>query len=175
MLILSFASEAEGGVFAFEPGFMIWSAVTFALLVALLWKLGWGPLTQMIEEREQKIRADIAAAEKARKEADAAMAEYQRKLDEAATEAKKTLEAAREAAERAKQSIIDEAESQADALKARAEKDIAAARDRAIADLRAQVVDLAVTISRKVVSEKIDEKEHQRLANEVLAKAGDLN
>ena len=172
---LFFAAEGGGDIFAPEPGFLIWSAITFAILIGILWKLAWGPLTKMIEEREQKIRDDIESADKARAEAEASMALHKKQLDEAANEAKKILEDAREAGERARQGIIADAESTAEALKVKAEKDIAAARDKAVADLKGIVVDIALEISEKVVTQKMDASEHEKLAGEVLAKAGDLN
>ena len=32
-----------------ESGFIFWSFVTFAIVLAILYKVGWGPLTRTIE------------------------------------------------------------------------------------------------------------------------------
>ncbi|MCA9321000.1 MAG: F0F1 ATP synthase subunit B [Planctomycetes bacterium] len=171
---LLFAAEGGGDIFHVEPGFLIWSAVTFGILVLILWKLGWGPLTKMIEDREQKIRDDIASAEKARAEADKAMAEYKRQLDDAAAQAKARMDEARESADRLRESRVAETDREVADMKAKAVKDIESARLKALADIRKQVVDLSLAISKKVVSAKVDAKDHEKAAEEVLARAGDL-
>lgn len=156
-----------------ESGFLFWSAVTFVILLAILYKVGWGPLSKAIEEREGKIRDDIDSAEKARAEAEADMAQYKAQLDQAAEEAKAMLTEAREAAERAKESIMTEAREQADALQAQATREIEAARDKAMAEIKGYIVEVAMAASTKFVSGSIDEAAHQQLVDEVLAKAGD--
>lgn len=175
-----FLLEGAGHDASFDPlhvesGFLFWSSISFIILLAVLYRLGWGPLTKTIEDRESKIKGDIDAAETARAEADAALAKYRAQLEEATGEAKRVLEEARQAAERAKQSIVDDAKEQAEAVKAAAQRDIETARKKAIADIRSTVVDVAVAISSKVVSNAVDASEHERLADEVLAKAGDID
>lgn len=158
-----------------ESGFLFWSAISFILLLAVLYKLGWGPLTKTIEDRESKIKGDIDAAEAARTEAEEALVKYRSQLEESAAEAKRVIEEAREAAERTKQSIIDDAKEQAESLKASATRDIEAAKTKAIADIRSSVVDVAIAISSKVVSNSVDASEHEKLVDEALAKAGDID
>ena len=158
-----------------EPGFLIWSAVTFAILLAILYKIGWGPLTKTIDERESKIRGDIDAAEQARLEAEKDMARYKEQLDKAAEEAKSLLAQAHEAAERAKETILTEAKEQADSLRNQATREIEGARDKAMAEIKGYIVDVAMAASRKFIAEGVDEKVHERLVDEVLAKAAENN
>jgi F-type H+-transporting ATPase subunit b len=170
-------AAAEGG--AFNPldigfGFLFWSVIAFAITLFILAKYGWGPLAEAVEGREQKIREDIEKAEAARNEAEASLQQYRKQLDEAAAEAKKTLEEAREAGERARENILAEAQAQAVALKTQAEKDISAARDKALGDIKAHVVEVAMAVSRQVVSKNVDEAEHAKLVAEALDKTKGL-
>ncbi len=158
-----------------EPGYLLWSAVTFAVLLFILYKVGWGPLTRAIEEREEGIRDDIEEAKKARAQAEADMAEYQSQLQEASEKARELLEEAREAAERAKQTIVDDANAQAAALKAQARREIEAATEKAMAEIKTYIVDVAMTASTKFVTQSVDEATHTRLVDEALSKAGELN
>ncbi|MCB9831992.1 MAG: F0F1 ATP synthase subunit B [Planctomycetes bacterium] len=159
----------------YETGFLFWSAITFAILLAILYKIGWGPLTKAIEDRESKIRGDIDAAEKARAEAEADMARYKKQLDEAAEEAKRLLQDAREAAERAKESIVTEAKEQAEGLRQQATREIEAARDKAMAEIKGYIVDVAMAASKRFVAGSVDEATHKRLVDEVLAKTAEHN
>ena len=48
---------------------MFWTIVTFLALAAILKRYAWGPLLKAIAEREARLKADAAAAEAARAEA----------------------------------------------------------------------------------------------------------
>src|SRR3989441_10688830 len=55
--------------FSIEPGLIFWTIVVFAILLALLWKLGWPALLKAVEERERRIQQQLEEAERARAEA----------------------------------------------------------------------------------------------------------
>ncbi len=168
---MSYLLMAEGGFnpLNVEPGLLFWSFVTFIILFLVLRKVAWGPLTQAIEAREEKVQGDIAAAEKSRVEAEARLAEYEKRLEEAAQSAKQVLDQAREAAERAREEILSDARSTAESLRLQAEKDIATARDKAIADIKGQIVEVAMAVSESVLKKAVDQSDHERLTKEVLA------
>lgn len=170
---MSFLLMAEGGFdpLAVQPGLLFWSIVVFVALFFVLRKVAWGPLTKTIEERESRIKADIESAEKSRVEAEARLAEYEKKLEEAAKEAKQVLEEAREAAGRAREEIVSEARQAAATLKAQAEKDIATAREKAIADIKGQIVEVAMAVSESVLKKAVDQSDHERLTDEVLSRS----
>ena len=64
-------------------GLMIWTLVTFVVVLIVLKKYAFTPIQQMIDQRRVAITADLDAAEKARGEAQAALAEYREQLAEA--------------------------------------------------------------------------------------------
>ena len=81
------AADDHGGHGGFNPlepsfGLTFWGAIVYVILLSLLAKFAWGPITKMIEDREKRIRADLDGAEKARIEGDRRMVEYQRRLDD---------------------------------------------------------------------------------------------
>lgn len=158
-----------------ESGFLFWSAITFVVLLAILYKIGWGPLTKAIDDREKKVRDDIDAAARSRAEAEAAMTLHRKQLDQAAEEAKALLQQARDAAERAKESILAEAKEQADGLRKQATREIEGARDKAMAEIKSYIVDVAMAASRKYIAGSVDEATHKRLVDEVLATTAENN
>src|SRR5436853_6897443 len=66
---------------------VVWTTVTFALLIVVLGKLAWGPILQMIETREKTIAEAIESAKRERAEAEKAAAEIRAFLDKAHAEA----------------------------------------------------------------------------------------
>ncbi|MBP8850729.1 MAG: F0F1 ATP synthase subunit B, partial [Breznakibacter sp.] len=46
-----------------EPGLLIWSSVSFILLLLLLKKFAWRPIIQALQAREEMIEGSIADAQ----------------------------------------------------------------------------------------------------------------
>src|ERR1700704_4565070 len=65
---------------------VVWTTVTFALLIVVLGKFAWGPILQMIETREKTIADAIESAKRERAEAEKARGEMQAALERAREE-----------------------------------------------------------------------------------------
>src|SRR5438105_1471627 len=76
-------------------GLMIWTLVTFVIVLLVLRRFAFGPIQQMIDTRRQAIVADLDVAESARKEAQASLEDYRTQLAEACKVANKIVEDAR--------------------------------------------------------------------------------
>lgn len=138
-----------------EPGLVIWSGVTFLVLVFVLGKFAWNPMLGAIKEREDKIenalKAAAAAEEEYKKIADAKV-----KMEaESRLEREKILKEARAM----KDSIIEEARQQAIAaaekVSADARAQIAKETADAKAELKSQVAKLSVEIAGRILAEDL--------------------
>ena len=49
-----------------EGGTIVWTAITFILLLSVLYKVAWKPILSTLEERELKISDSLKAADQAR-------------------------------------------------------------------------------------------------------------
>ena len=74
---------------------VFWAAVFFAVLYLLMRYVLMPAIQRLIDEREQKVRADLAAAEHAKDQAALVRAEYDASLAGARAEANSLLEQAR--------------------------------------------------------------------------------
>jgi F-type H+-transporting ATPase subunit b len=78
------STEASGGFPPFDtttfPSQLFWLAVTFAFLFVMLWKVAGPRINGVITSRRGAINADIAAAQKARGDAEGASVAYQTAL-----------------------------------------------------------------------------------------------
>ena len=79
-----------------EPGLLIWTIITFVILLAVLGKLAWKPLLGALEQRETTIRESLEKAEQARLEAEELMAQNRQILAEANRQANRILAQAQE-------------------------------------------------------------------------------
>src|SRR5690606_14558840 len=75
---------------------IIWSALWFVVILVVVWKVALPRFTKILDERSAAIEGNIAKADEAQKEAEAALEEYTRQLAEARTEAGEIRESARE-------------------------------------------------------------------------------
>ncbi len=135
---------------------VFWAVICFAIVFALLaWK-AWPAIKKAIQDRENKIRADLEGAESAKAQAETELADYQRQLAEARNEAGKIIEEARLAADQVRKDLIARAETDAQELRGRAQDDIRLATERALADLQSRVAELSIELAEKVVERNLD-------------------
>jgi F-type H+-transporting ATPase subunit b len=144
--------------------------IVFLLVLAILWKFAWGPISAALEKREHSIAEHIAATQRAHEEAKQMLAAYEAKLTGAAGEVRELIEEARRDAEVTKQQILAEAKAGADAERQRALRDIEAATDSALKSLAERSATLAVELAGKIVQSKLSSDEHNRLIQDALAR-----
>jgi F-type H+-transporting ATPase subunit b len=164
------AGASKPDPLSFDPDLAIFTAVVFLLLLAILGKFAWKPIIEGLEKRERHIADNIAAAERAGEEARRTMAEYQAKLASAADEVRGMLEEARRDAEHTKQEIVAEAKAAASAEHDRQRREIRTATDAALKQLAEQSATLATELAGKIIRQKLNPQDHQKLIREAVEK-----
>ena len=149
------------------PG-LIAQLINFGLLFYLLRRFAFPRITAMLDERAQRIRESLEAAERARQEAAASQANVQAQLDEARRAGQAIIEQATRAADQLRVQLMDEAQKEREAFMTRARAEFGLERDKAIAELRRQFADLTITAAERVINESLDADKHQRIVAEVL-------
>src|SRR5690625_2066754 len=96
---------------------MIIMIIFFIALLAILKKVAWGPLMNVMEERENFVANEIDLAEKNRKEAEEANAKANAQLNETKEEAQKMIADAKAAGEKQQADIIESARQEATRIK----------------------------------------------------------
>jgi F-type H+-transporting ATPase subunit b len=151
-----------------EPGMLIWTFITFALLLWILKKIVWKPLLNALEGREHRIASDLDRAEDARKDAERILAEHRSLMENSEREARKLIDEAKATAEALKQGIVDGANEQARQMIAQARTEIQREKDTAITQLRSEVADLAVRAAGKILGEELDTARHKKMVDDFI-------
>lgn len=162
---------ASSGSALLDPhlGTIIWTIVTFlVVLVILRWKV-WTPLLAALDERERKIADALAAAQLAHEEAEETLKRHHQTLADAEAEASKLVSDARHTAERLHEEILTRARVEADHLTAQARRSIESERRQAVASLRREVAGLAVQAAGAILDANLDNERNRRLADEAIA------
>lgn len=140
----------EGGFPPFNsqhfPSQLLWLAITFGLLYWLVSTRIAPRIGSILEVRRDRIDADLAEAERARADTDAAAAAYEQSLAEARSKAGAIAAETRAAVAKDVEARRHAAEADASARLAAAEADIAAIKAKAMAEVDTIAVDTTEAI-----------------------------
>jgi F-type H+-transporting ATPase subunit b len=150
-------------------GLMIWTLITFVIVLIVLRKFAFGPIQQLIDTRRQAIVADLDAAQSAREEAQASLAEYRQQLAEARKEANKIVEDARRVGDERRAAAVAELEAEKTRLMQQTRDEIQSETRQALNAIKQQVAELTLAATEKVVRARLDEDEQRRLIEQALA------
>jgi F-type H+-transporting ATPase subunit b len=144
------------------------------VLGVIYFAIGKGMLPKIqstVDAREQRIAADLAAAEAAQAEAEAVEAKYRERMDASRAEAAKLTGKAKEDGARSTEKTLGEADAVMSSKIADAEEQIRSARQSAVADIEQAAAELAAEIARKVAGIDVDPATSRGAVKEVMTNA----
>lgn len=147
----------------------IYTLVVFGILLLVLSRFAWPNISAGLKKREAAIIGARDEAQKALVEAQALREKLQRDAQEAAERHRAEFERARKEADAIVAQTREAMDRAAAERRAQAEREIDAAKTEALADIYRQAVDLATTLSAKTLSRQITADDHRRLVDEALA------
>jgi F-type H+-transporting ATPase subunit b len=139
-----------------DPGLMFWTIVTFLALAAILKRFAWGPLLAAVAEREERLKADAAAAQSARDEARKIKDELSAQLSAVEARRQEVLARAAKDGEAVLARFKDTAEKEVQALRDKTTADLAAQKERLVRELRKDVADISVLAAEKLLRRSVD-------------------
>lgn len=151
---------------------LIIQMIAFIIFVVLLWKFAVGPITNMLDERQSRIRESMEAAERMQAELKDTQARNEQVLHEARREAQDIVATARTNGEQMIAKAREEASAQADEYLDRARGTLRQETEQARQQLRNDVADLAVMAAGRIVRKELDPRAQAQLIEETLADAG---
>lgn len=143
------------------------------LIIFLLYRfLLHNKVMAILDQRKEKIGAEIKAAEEAQAEAEAIKQEYTVKLQESKEEAAQIVsDAVKRAGERENQ-ILADAQAEAADMKKKAEESIELEKKKAINEIKDQISDIVILASEKVCEKEISKADNEELINKFIAEVG---
>lgn len=145
-----------------------WAIISFLIVLFILWKKLFPLITDAIDRRAREIRDSLAAAEKAKMEAEEAMQRHQADLDAARHEARAIIEEGKADAQRVKDEIVQSARKEAEEVSERARREIQLAKQAALEELHHQSVQLSLDLAGRLIQKSLDPHEHQELIEDRL-------
>ena len=144
----------------------------FALFLVLSFFL-FNPARKFMNDRTERIAADIDNATKGKEEAEKLKAEYEEKLKTADKEVERILSEARQKAIANENKIISEAREEAAGIIKRANAEAELEKKRVMDEVKQEMVEIASLMASKVVKGNIDTTIQDSLIEETLKEIGD--
>ena len=152
-----------------NAGVMFWTLIIFVVLLFVLARYAFKPLTAAVEAREKALEEAITSAKRDRDEAARLLAEQQKAVDAARADAQRVVAEARTTGDKLRNEMLEQTKQQQHELLERARAEIDNERKRAIADLRREAVDLALAGASRVVERNLDDQTNRKLVESFLA------
>ena len=147
----------------------ITAVVVFLIVLLILGKTVWPKINQGLEDRANKIREEIGAAEDARAQARSALEQYEKALAEAQAEARRMLDEAKQNQQKLAADLRVKADAELVRMKERARADIDAAKKTALTEIYTESANLATLVASKILQRELNDSDHKRLLDESLA------
>ena len=152
---------ASFNLLAVNPGLLIWTVITFSVVLTVLWLFAWKPIIAALDSRNEKVEGDLQKSKELREEAEKLLMDYEKKLDSIKSEANQLIDEGRKDAEVLKEKILKEAREEAERINVRTEQDIHQAKLRALDEIENSVVDMTVSALSKILTQEVKAETHK--------------
>jgi F-type H+-transporting ATPase subunit b len=166
---LVFAQEESGSpLIDVVPGLMIWTVIMFAIVVFVLRRVAFSRIQRLIDQRRERIRDALDAADKAREEARELRELTAREREEARAERDRILEETRRQAQQQFERSRLEAEEDLKRRLDENQKTLEAENRKFREQIRRDVVELTLLAAEKVTGKALDADDQRRLIDETI-------
>ncbi|HCF59305.1 MAG TPA: ATP synthase F0 subunit B [Myxococcales bacterium] len=153
-----------------NPGLTFWTIVTFLVVFFVLRSKAWGPILQMVEQREKAIQDAIDAAKRERQEAERMLAEQKQAIAEARREAAEMVKRNQADVEKIREELLARSRKEAEEMMATAMRQIEEEKLKAMAEVRSHAVDLSLLAAGQLIESSLDERRQRELVSEYIRK-----
>lgn len=141
------------------PSQLVWLAITFVLLYALMSRIALPRIGAIMAERSKVIGDDLAAADQLKERSNAAAAAYEKALADARSRAQGIAAATRDQQARETEDLHKRLEGQLHERIAAAEQSIAKSRSAAMGHVRSIAADTASAIVERLIGQRPREED----------------
>lgn len=126
-------------------------AITFLIMVGIVWKLSWKPLLKFIKDRQDTVRQSLENAENMRLAASKLEEVYQQRLLQVEQQTKDLIALARLEGNRVKEEIVLSTQKEIADMRKRAEEQLDLQREQIIRELRDTVITMSMNLTTKII------------------------
>jgi F-type H+-transporting ATPase subunit b len=156
------------GIFLLPNGtFFVELAVTIVLIL-LIYKYVLPPINKAMEDRQERIRESLEAADRAKSDAEAADDERRNVLEEARQQAREIVATANRTAEQVRTDAQARGQGEYERIVGNAELEISLARQRAVEEAASRMGEIVMEVVERVIGRELDAEAHRDLIDEAV-------
>ena len=159
----------SGSPLSLDPAVLLLQIVGFAILFLLLRRYLFGPLLEVIRQREREVEEGLKASKRAKEELARVDEEKARVLTEAREQGREQVRRAVKEGEEARERLLSDAREETKGLRQRAREAVELEREEAMIQLRREVVDLALLAASQAVVGRLDEKQQRAVVDDFIS------
>ena len=158
-------------------GLDIWTMIfawgNLIILFLFLKKILFGPLKNIIDQRQKQIKDMYDEAQSAKEAAASMRVEYEQKLAEASAQGEEIIRGAVARAHKQEEEIIHEANETAAKTLRRADEQIEMERKKALNQIKDEVSSMAVDIASAVIEKNLTEEDNREIVDRFIGQLGE--
>jgi F-type H+-transporting ATPase subunit b len=157
------------GIFLLPNGTFFVELIIFIVLIVIMGKKIIPPITRALAERQERIRASLDAADKARADAAAADDERRAVLEDARQKAREVVAEANRSAEAVRVDFQTRGQTEYERIVGSAEAEVALARQRAVEEASSRLSEITMDVVERVIGRKVNAATHEDLISEAVS------
>jgi len=155
-------------IFLVPNGTFIVELVVSIILILAIYKWVLPRINEAMEERQEKIRTSLEAADQARADAEAADDERRNVLEQARQQAREIVATANRTAEQVRNDMQARGQAEYDRIVGNADVEIALARQRAVEEAAARMGEVVMEVVERVIGREVNLDVHHDLIDEAV-------
>jgi F-type H+-transporting ATPase subunit b len=150
-------------------GLIFWMTIAFGFVLLILKKYAWGPILNVLQERENKLAQSFSDAQRIEQEMSELAKLKSQKIAEAEEQHKEIVTKAQLEAERIIEAARTTAREEARVITEKADELVESYKQQAMREVKSQLSALSLEIAEKVLKEEFsDKKRNEQYVNKLL-------
>ncbi len=146
-----------------------WVALGFIIFIVIVWRKVGSALSDLLDNRVNKIKNELAEAETLRIEAEKELKKFQVMQNEAVEDAKRIIADAHEAAERIRNAAAEKAKESIKRRENQAKAKIAASEAAVLAELKMRATSIAISASKEILVSELNDELNSSIIDESIS------
>lgn len=148
-----------------EIGQIVSQIIAFFIMLWVMKQFAWKPLLGVMEERRHKIQSEFDFINDQKNEVQRLIDEYHKKLDDVEAQGKVIIQKAISEGRNIAKDIQKEAHENAEVVIKKAQEEVNIQIGKAKVQLKAELVDMIIGVSQKVIKEDLDNEKQKKLVS----------
>jgi len=163
------AEEAHGGEGPTIPVQVLTVIICFIIVYWILKRFAFTPILRIIDERAEKIQADLQRADDARQQAEVCRSDVESRLRNIEEEARVKMQAMMAETRQLADSLQQKAQKDAADLLEKARTNIEYETEKARETIKTEIVNLTIGAAEQLIKVKLDDDKHRQLIGDFIS------